>query len=784
MRELELRLALVCFGGASLAVYMNGVSHEILKLVRASKVFHSQSADEKADDSQSYENCAGSLGYSTDTEALYFELLHEIGKKVDLRVVVDVVSGASAGGINGIFLARALAFDLDFDPLRDMWMQLGDIEELMEEETLAQRWSKAYLYPVIWLLGDRIWKGEKPHAEARRKLSRFIRSRWFEPPFSGKRMLSWMIDANLNMGKAKPGKSLLPRGHKLDLFVSLTNFFGQHQSVTMHDPDRIDEQQHKVSLRFSHQQGQHSPRQTDFDDTNVPALGFAARATSSFPGAFPPMRLADLQTYLKEVGLGWAHEKEFMDKNFAHLDETPDAIQTMSFIDGGVTNNKPFANAIDAIAEKPAHRQVDRRVIFVDPRPDDGTSDGDENDKQETPGFFRTILSSLATIPRDEPILEDLKDIEIRNQEARRFETVMERIELDVNDLIDRILLLEPNAKVSTAMLASWRERAHEQAHAEAGFTYGSYVESKASLLIDRMSKFLNEWESSLGIKPCSFSDEDLRNWAEDRRYLSSSDPGCRSAIPFFRTFDVDYRVRRLRFLIRRMNRFLQDNPEVSEQLSLAAIKTHIYESIARYRRRWHPDFFEQLPQGLPLDETLNTIGNLMKLEDLDFDEDQLLAEAINQIDNGELRLTLFRAYVGFAFYDILMLPMTAHADLQEIDEVRVDRISPLDCEYLHKNGHAPLMGDKLFNFGAFFSRKARENDYIWGRIHAANRLVDFLCDAAGKDALCESLDLDEFRKRLALSIIEAEAPHTLYSAELIEQLKAEFSETIPVSET
>ncbi len=30
----ELRIALVCFGGISLAVYMHGISKEILKLVR------------------------------------------------------------------------------------------------------------------------------------------------------------------------------------------------------------------------------------------------------------------------------------------------------------------------------------------------------------------------------------------------------------------------------------------------------------------------------------------------------------------------------------------------------------------------------------------------------------------------------------------------------------------------------------------------------------------------------------------------------------------------------
>ena len=41
MKEKELRIALVCFGGASLAVYMHGISKEILKLVRASSMLHS-----------------------------------------------------------------------------------------------------------------------------------------------------------------------------------------------------------------------------------------------------------------------------------------------------------------------------------------------------------------------------------------------------------------------------------------------------------------------------------------------------------------------------------------------------------------------------------------------------------------------------------------------------------------------------------------------------------------------------------------------------------------------
>jgi hypothetical protein len=39
MRQKELRIALVCYGGVSLAVYMHGVTKEIWKLVRASRDF-------------------------------------------------------------------------------------------------------------------------------------------------------------------------------------------------------------------------------------------------------------------------------------------------------------------------------------------------------------------------------------------------------------------------------------------------------------------------------------------------------------------------------------------------------------------------------------------------------------------------------------------------------------------------------------------------------------------------------------------------------------------------
>ena len=45
MREKELRIALVCYGGVSLAIYMHGVTKEVWKLARASRAFHAGSGE-------------------------------------------------------------------------------------------------------------------------------------------------------------------------------------------------------------------------------------------------------------------------------------------------------------------------------------------------------------------------------------------------------------------------------------------------------------------------------------------------------------------------------------------------------------------------------------------------------------------------------------------------------------------------------------------------------------------------------------------------------------------
>ena len=113
----ELRLGLVCYGGVSLAIYMHGITKEIHRAIRASVLeeHNLPSSDEAA------------------SELAYRELLKALRAERDVhtRIVVDAIAGSSAGGINGIFLGKALAHDLDQDPLRDLWFEHGNLEKII-----------------------------------------------------------------------------------------------------------------------------------------------------------------------------------------------------------------------------------------------------------------------------------------------------------------------------------------------------------------------------------------------------------------------------------------------------------------------------------------------------------------------------------------------------------------------------------------------------------------------------------------------------------------------------
>src|SRR5690606_26205867 len=263
MREKELRFALICYGGISLAVYMHGITKEIWRLAAASRAFHDGEA------------IAGSGG-------VYRDLLAAVAQhgNIKLRVLPDIIAGASAGGINGIFLARGLATGKSLDPLTELWLKDADVDSLLDPDARPlSAMTKFWAVPIAgWAMkrrGNAIERtvGETAQDEVRAKLSRFVRARWFEPPFGGETFTNLLLDAFDAMDAGPHGPPLVPAAQPVDLIVSVTDFAGHKEQLTLNSPPRVTEQEHRLVIHFRHD-GRAGKRLDD-----VPALAAAARAT-------------------------------------------------------------------------------------------------------------------------------------------------------------------------------------------------------------------------------------------------------------------------------------------------------------------------------------------------------------------------------------------------------------------------------------------------------------------------------------------------------------------------
>ncbi len=813
MREKELRLALVFFGGISLAVYMHGISKEILKLVRASKALHAIVNRSERLKSRYPKSAAGGER-EDDTEVLYFELLREIGRKTELRVIVDVIAGASAGGINGVMLARALAHDLPMARLRDLWLEEADVSGLLSRRSRARTWSKMFLMPFIWGAGHMSWLESVHDKEVRRKLSLFVRSRWFKPPFGGHRMSLLMLNALRSMGDGEG--SLLPAGMGLELFVTLTDFFGYQQLIQIHDPPLIREREHRHILKFGYRRSSSGEIESDFTLADTPALAFAARATSSFPGAFPPMQIAEIDELLEERGLAWPSRQHFLARNFARYARAGVDPERASFIDGSVLDNKPFREAIQSIRGRPAYRQVDRRLVYVEPDPVRLAA----KTARYRPGFFTALKGALSDIPRNEPIAEELDWVNGFNERVRRLKSIVEAARPEISGLVaDASAALD--RPFGAEELASWREKVNRRVRTNAGFAYEGYVRLKmasARAFVVRLiaaaaaaeprspgarliAEVVEAWAHLRGIAYGTHGSEAL---AGETAAASAATPW----VAFLLAFNVDYRMRRLSFLIQGQNRLYGMMDEVgagSETARLVdRLKRDFYHcldvlghceranrltpavreaaaalfaetpSAADARRiADHARSFAERHAG-EIDALVKSLGREVALEGATHDVDALLAGMDHGAWTPLVRREVLTNYLGFPFWDVLTFSVTSWRDVGEFDEIRIDRISPEDARAIPIEPRlARLRGTSLGHFGAFFSRTYRENDYLLGRLHGADRLVDIVCDAAGIERQGDGIDVDELKRRLFARILDAEEPHLPNSRALMAALRA-----------
>ncbi|MBB5985813.1 patatin-like protein [Sphingobium lignivorans] len=730
MREKELRLALVCYGGVSLAVYMHGVTKEIWRLARASRDFWS-------------------AGPASDggSESIYLAMLRACQADHDLRlrVLPDIIAGASAGGINGIFLAQAIETGESLDPLTELWLRCADADILLDPDARPlSRFTKFWAAPILWLLmrrrGDTVDKTVAPEAreEVRRKLSNFVRARWFAPPFGGKGFSGLLLDAFDAMSAGAHGEPLLPPHHPLDLFVTATDFAGHEETLRLNSPPQIKETEHRLTIAFR-ARGDYPRRLAD------PAeLVFAARATASFPGAFPPFTVRELDRVLSERERPWPGRQAFLRRILPHHSARGTAEDAV-LIDGSVLANAPFAQAIDALKDRPARRIVDRRFVYVEPAPDVAgfrlTSPvaRTETGERPLPGFFRTIFGAVSDIPREQPIRDNLEAIAARSARIRRMQHIVDALRPDIERTVDRTLgrtlfLIRPTAR----RLAVWRARFQQRAARSAGFAYPAYGYLKYSGIVEELADLI----LALAGEGSPLDREELRRTLRDALHVrgidnvghGTSDGASDALIAFYRSHDVAFRIRRLRFLARNLSTAgEQDSPGEAVDDGRAQMRDMLYEAIALYAERQLPGWFDETVRERaraarrdPL-AAIEAVAEARDLREADAMVDARFAEAAMCLA-PEDRRHLLKAYLGFPFYDIATLPLLQGEGLDEYDPIKVDRISPEDATAIRAGGAAAtLRGIEFNSFGAFFSRAYRENDYLWGRLHGADRLIDLL---------------------------------------------------------
>ncbi|HET7566530.1 MAG TPA: patatin-like protein [Gaiellaceae bacterium] len=677
----ELRLALVCYGGVSLAIYMHGITKELEKLVRASDRLVTLPPGAANPFTRPGER----------SERAYFDALQAKARREGCRtrVVVDVVSGTSAGGINGVCLAKAVANDLPQDALRDLWLDKAAILKLL---------------------------------------------RFALPPLAGNRMLAWIGGAFARMEKERKGATLLPPGLALELFVTTTDLHGYPRGIPIADPPTVDSVVNKVVLRFAHRDGA-----GNLDAAHDAALGLAARASSSFPGAFPPVRIADVGPPQAQTAFAAEFCGEYALANFP--------VAKTWFVDGGVLDNYPFRSAVRAIPGKPAATQVDRKLLYIEPDPARGL----EPPTGARPRLLRTVWAALSTLPRRQPIADALDELAAYNERVRRLKQMVSALRPSILAVVLPVLEAAPTFQDANAAV-------NQGAIAANTVAFQGYLRLKLLSVVEGMADALcgllgYPQRSEQGL----FVRETLVRWAESRGLLgvAAGDGGALTPdqVDFLRTFDLGYGRRRIRFVIGRaselygevdrdtLNRLKHALYELLYELetvldrdgadNATELATTIFAPAAlhEYLDGWAVDAFRGANAGA-LDDVRGLLGEALHATLGDFNE-----RVWRAVEDGTAELPpavrgdLRSHYLGFPYWDAATYPARMLAGVVELDEVEVFRASPLDATRLGVPGREKLRGVALGHFGGFFDRGWRENDYLWGRLDGAERLLKLVGD-------------------------------------------------------
>lgn len=604
----------------------------------------------------------------------------ELCRELDVVVEIDVVVGTSAGGLNGAFLATGLANDApNLSALQDLWIEAGDFTQLLHPPRTAGVRSL--------LRGDT----------------------FFLPS------LQSALEAVAASGR---GERLLDP--PLDIRLTSTDLNGKVLRIS--DGESVLRTvDHSVEFRFCDK---------DFHFSRTPnasaRVARACRSTASFPGAFEASPIP--------AGLFEARHAPAL-----AVDGT---VMPTYLVDGGVLNNLPARNAVEAIASQPAGERVYRALALVVPDPGGPDPGPDGPDGPVEPLLGRTLGRSAMGIPRNQSLSQFISEVrnlnnDVLSRRAARSAFLGELGGLEPASAWSRF------AGVAEALFPSYRAARHRRS-----------IDRMLSRLSDRLSPEL----ADVLVRVAADAESVVLPWVPNAYDVRAGDawggsPVRRLAALLLTWTDLaatvlteagdDDGASRLLSTKRGLSATRDDadtygaigsiDDLLLEQVSL--LPGQPYEALLIALQRWaDADDVDQLP-GV-IDRLGVHLGQLVEavrphVTDAATETARTTAGLVRLYD-GAGPEGIGRLLLGFEIIEMAFGP----ADPPPDQTIRLAHFTADERVTIDLAGRddpdEKLAGVQLAHFAAFLKRSWRANDWMWGRLDAAERLVRLLDEASG----------------------------------------------------
>ena len=288
------------------------------------------------------------------------------------------------------------------------------------------------------------------------------------------------------------------------------------------------------------------------------------------------------------------------------------------------------------------------------------------------------------------------------NAQARSIRTIIENARPHVSELVGDIIDKPLDGPFTTEDIRGWREQVNNRVAREAGFAHEGYVRLKLTSVRGFVARTIAMFGGAPPNSPQARAMEEIigawafhhgivysRAGSEALQHEVAAAPRLPSWIEFFLTFDVEYRRRRLQFLIEGQNRLyrLIDDGRFPglDPVVVDRLKRELYLRLDVLQQWEEPRSFgpgvhvlaEKLFQHAPtaaeardlpafaravvasdsiktIDRLVETLGKEIDLNATTRDLDELLASLDPTAWHPEARREVLVNYLGFPFWDVL----------------------------------------------------------------------------------------------------------------------------------